>query len=60
MHMADNISPVLPIKYLMNEDGDPAMSFKLATGKKTSIMHIRVLFCPCVVQKMLHMLGKGC
>ena len=27
------------------------MPFKLATGKKLSVSHLRVLFCPCVVQK---------
>ena len=25
--------------------------FKLATGKKPSVSHLRVLFFPCVVQK---------
>ena len=36
MYTADHILPVLPIKYLINEYGDPTTPFKLATGTKTS------------------------
>ena len=51
MYMTDHIFPVLPIKYLINEDGDPTMPHKLAKGKKTfSITFTRVIF-PCVVRK---------
>ena len=42
---------VLPIKDLINEDGDSTTPHKLATGTKPSVSHIRVLFCQCVVQK---------
>ena len=34
MYTANHIFPVLPIKYLINEDGDPTTTFKLATGTK--------------------------
>ena len=51
MYMTDHIFPVLPIKDLINEDGDPTTPHKLATGTKPSVSHLRVLFCPCVVQK---------
>ena len=34
MYTADHIFPVLPIKDLINEDGDLTMPFKLATGTK--------------------------
>ena len=51
MYTADHIFPVLPIKYLINEDGDPTTPHKLATGTKTSVSHLHVIFCPCVVQK---------
>ena len=51
MYMTDHIFPVLPIKDLINEDGDPTTPDKLATGKKRSVSHLRVLFCPCVVRK---------
>ena len=51
MYTTDHIFPVLPIKDLINEDGDPTTPHKLATGKKTSVSHLRVLFCPCVVRK---------
>ena len=51
MYKTYHILPVLPIKYLINEDGEPTTTFKLTTGKKHSISYLRVLFYPCVVQK---------
>ena len=51
MYKTDHIFPVLPIRYLINEDGDPTTPHKLATGKKPSVSHLRVLFFPCVVRK---------
>ena len=51
MYTTYHIFPVLPIKYLINEDGDPTTPYKLATGTKPSVSHLRVLFCPCVVRK---------
>ena len=51
MYTAVRIFPVLPIKYLINDDGDPTTPHKLATGTKPTISHLRVLFCPCVVLK---------
>ena len=53
MHTIDNIFLFIPIKYLMNEDGDPTTPHKLATGTKPSVSHLRVLFCPCVVHKAM-------
>ena len=50
-HTIDHIFPVLPIKDLINKDGDPTTPYKLATGKKPSVSHLCVLFCPCVVRK---------
>ena len=46
-----HIFPVLPIKDIVNEDGDPTTPHKLATGTKPLVLHLRVLFCPCVVHK---------
>ena len=51
MYTTDHIFLVLPIKDIINEYGGPSMSHKLATGKKPSVSHLRVLFCPCVVRK---------
>ena len=51
MNTKDHIFPVLPIKDIINEDGEPTTPHKLATGKKPSVSHLRVLFCPCVVRK---------
>ena len=49
--MAYHILPVLSIKNLINENGDPTMPSKLATGRKPSVSNLRVLFCPCVSRK---------
>ena len=51
MYTTDHIFPSLPIKYPINKDGKPITPFKLATGMKPSVSHLRVLFCPCVVRK---------
>ena len=51
MYTTDQIFPVLPIKDLINEDVDPTTPYKLATGKKPLVYHLRVLFFPCVVRK---------
>ena len=51
MYTTYHIFPVLPIKDLINEDGDPTTPQKLATGMKPSFSHSRVLFFPCVVRK---------
>ena len=51
MCTTDHIFPVLPIKDLINKDGDPTTPHKLATGTKLSVSHLCVLFCPCVVCK---------
>ena len=51
MYTIDHILPVLPIKDLINEDGDPTTLYKLAIGTKPSVSYLRVLFCPCVVRK---------
>ena len=51
MYTTDHIFPVLPIKDLINEDGDPTTPHKLATVTKPSVSHLRVLFCPCVLRK---------
>ena len=51
IYTTDHIFPVLLIKDLINEDGDPTTPYKLATGTKPSVSHLRVLFCLCVVKK---------
>ena len=57
MYTAYHISPVLPIKDLINEDSKPTTPFKLVTGTKTSVSHLRVLFCLCVVPKSTAHIG---
>ena len=51
IYTTEHIFPVPPIKDLINEDGDPTTPYRLATGTKPSVSHLRVLFCPCVVRK---------
>ena len=52
MYTKNCFFPVLSIKDLINEDGNPTMPHKLATGVKLSVSHLCVLFCPCVVAKL--------
>ena len=58
MYTTDNIFPVLIIKDLVNEDGEPTTPFKFATGKKPSVSYVRMLFFPSVVQKYTAHVGK--
>ena len=51
MYTTDHIFPVLQIKDLINEDSNPTTPFKISTGTKPSVSHLRVLFCPCVIRK---------
>ena len=51
MYTIDHIFPVLPIKHLVNQYGEPTTPHKLATGTKPSVSNLRVLFCPFVVRK---------
>ena len=51
MYTTDHIFPVLPIKHLVNQDGELTTTHKLATATKPSVSNPRVLFCTCVVQK---------
>ena len=50
MYTPDYIFRVLPIKHMLNQDGEPTMSHKLSTVTKP-VSKLSVLFCPCVVQK---------
>ena len=51
MYTTDHIFPVLPIKDLINKDGEPTSPFKLSIGTKPSVSHLRVLFLLCAVWK---------
>ena len=51
MYTTGHIYHVLPIKNLVNQDGEPTTSHKLETSTKPSVSNIRVLLCPCVVRK---------
>ena len=51
MYTTYHIFTVLPIKDMINEDGETTTPFKLATGTKPSASYLHVLFFPCVVRK---------
>ena len=51
MYTVYHILPLLPTKDLINEYGKPTTTFKLATGTKPSMLHLRVLFFPSVKKK---------
>ena len=51
MYTIDHTFPVLPIKDIIKEDGNPTTPHKMATGTKPSVSHLRVLSFPCVVRK---------
>ena len=51
MYLAYHILQIIPIKDLINEDGNPTTPYKLATCMKLSITHLRVLFFTYVVPK---------
>ena len=57
MYTTYQIFPVLPIKYMINEDCDLTTPFKLSTGTKPAVSHLGVLFCPCVVRKATAHIG---
>ena len=59
MYTADHIFPVLLIKYLINKYGKRTTTYKLATGMKASMLYLRVLLFPCVVQKATAHVGKN-
>ena len=58
MYMTDHIFPVIPIKYLINKYDKPTTPKTLATSRKPSVSHLRVLFCPCVLQKATEHIDK--
>ena len=58
MYTTDNIFLVLPIKDLINEDGEPTMPLKLATDEKYQYHIYACYFVHMLYGKLLHMLGK--
>ena len=51
IYTTDHILLVLPIKYMINEDGEPTTPFNLATGTKPSVSHLCMSCCTCVERK---------
>ena len=70
MYTTDHIFPVLSIKHLVKQDGEPTTPHKLTTGTKPSVSNLCILFFTYVLQKatahvdtksvnMLHQSQKG-
>ena len=59
IYTTDHNFLVLPIKDPIKKDGDAATPYKLATGMKPSVSHLRVLFCPCVLRKAMAHVEKN-
>ena len=51
MYTEDHIFLVLSIKDLIKKDDEPTTPYKLGTGMKPTISHLRVLSCAFVVRK---------
>ena len=51
MYTTYHIFTILPIKHLLNQDGEPTAPQKLSTGTKPSVSNLHILFWTCVVQK---------
>ena len=41
MYTTDHILPVIPIKHLVNQDGEPNITHKLETGTKPSVSNLQ-------------------
>ena len=57
IYTTNNIFMLLPIKEPINKEGNRTTPFKLTAGTKTSVLNLRVLFCPCVLQKSTEYVG---
>ena len=51
MYSTDHIFPVIPIKKLVNQDGEPTTPRKLEMGKKPLVSHPWYLLCARAIKK---------
>ena len=58
IYTTDHIFPVLQIKGMINEDGYPTTPYKLATGTKPSVSHLRMLCFHVLHGQLLNTLGQ--
>ena len=58
IYTTDHIFLVLPIKDIINKDGDPTTPHKLEIGTKPSVSHLRVLFCHVLYVKLQRTLSQ--
>ena len=58
MYAAHHVFPVLPIKDLVNEQGEPCTPFELMHGENPPVRQLRTLFCPVIVKKHTAMKDK--
>ena len=58
LYMTDNIFPVLPIKDLINKDGEPTTPFKLQQVQNPQFHIYACYFVHVLYKKLLHTLIK--
>ena len=58
MYTKEHIFPVLQIKDVINEDGNPTTPFKPATVTKPSVSHYACYFVHMLYGKLLQTLGQ--
>ena len=58
MYTTYHIFPVLPIKDMIKKDSETTTQYKILTGTKNSVSHLRVLFFLCVVRKATAHINK--
>ena len=56
IYTTGRILPVLPIKHLVNQDGEPTTRHKMATVTKTSVSDPRIYSFHVLYKRQLHML----
>ena len=58
MYAAHHVFPVLLIKDLVNDQGEPCTPSELMHGEKPPVRQLRTLFCPVIVKKHTAMKDK--
>ena len=59
VYTTDYILPVLQIKHLVNQDGEPTTPHKMPTGKKPLVSNLKILLFHVLYESQLHMLTQS-
>ena len=52
IYTTDNIFPIIPIKHLLNQEGETTTPHKLENVIKPTLSNLCILFCPCFKRKV--------